>query len=125
MNWAKFAPLRSLLQYLTRYMKSAEHDEIYSSLIKAGIIEPFSMNDVDGAHPKSRKYWEMLNLISCCVKRLVYSKHRVLVDFFFGYVNLSAGSGPFGDQWRFFPSLFLETYNLPVVSLLSYKTGNW
>ena len=23
--------------------------------------------------------------------------------------NLSAGSGPFEDQWQFFPSLFLET----------------
>ena len=43
-------------QYLTRYMTSAEHDEIYASLIKHNVIQPFSMDCVDGAHPKSRKY---------------------------------------------------------------------
>ena len=42
-----------------------------------------------------------------------------LVDDFFVLINPSAGSGPFGDQWRFFPSL----WNL--VSLLSYETRNW
>ena len=37
-------------------MTSAEHDEIYASLIKHNVIQPFSMDCVDGAHPKSRKY---------------------------------------------------------------------
>ena len=37
-------------------MTGAEHDEIYSSLVKHNVIQPFSMDCVDGAHPKSRKY---------------------------------------------------------------------
>lgn len=40
-------------QYLTRYMSTKEHDEIYGSLIENGIIRPFSMDQVDQAHPKS------------------------------------------------------------------------
>jgi len=40
-------------QYLTRYMTGAEHDEIYSSLVKHNVIQPFSMDCVDAAHPKS------------------------------------------------------------------------
>merc|ERR1711892_72656 len=40
-------------QYLTRYMATKEHDEIYASLIENGIVRPFSMDSVDRAHPKS------------------------------------------------------------------------
>jgi len=40
-------------QYLTRYMATKEHDEIYGSLIENGIVRPFSMDSVDQAHPKS------------------------------------------------------------------------
>ena len=52
-------------QYLTRYMTGAEHDEIYSSLVKHNVIQPFSMDCVDGAHPKSRKYVFLSQNHSC------------------------------------------------------------
>jgi len=40
-------------QYLTRYEKTPEHDQVYSSLLKAGVISPFTMDSVSNAHPKS------------------------------------------------------------------------
>jgi len=40
-------------QYLTRYEKTPEHDQVYKSLIEAGVISPFTMDVVGNAHPKS------------------------------------------------------------------------
>jgi len=40
-------------QYLTRYEKTPEHDQVYKSLIEGGVITPFTMDVVANAHPKS------------------------------------------------------------------------